>query len=304
MTAATSGDLEALNRIQDLDSEIAKLDKEIQDQINEQWRDDVKDYIAEQVDELDKQSDKLDEQLQVMKDQLAATQKTNEELLKGESGYAMVHALMAGDTVKIGNNDVDLNTIMQRLADESGDSSRYGYNYETATWQQDLSNALVSVGNLEKLNDLATGNFSLQNGVIVLGNGSRLDLSTLMGRQPMNDYNSQLLDNQGTMLSAASLGLGKVYGTASALTNPDMMNKIITQQAALNENLSRLLDKSSNVTVGNLLNIEGDITEDVLPKIRQVITQMTPEALSKLWDKSISAGFSRAGVTGKSKWYK
>jgi hypothetical protein len=303
LTAAASGDLEALSRIQDLDSEIAKLDKELQEELDKQWREDIKDYIGEQVEALDKQSDKLDEQLDVMKKQLEAAQKTNEELLKGENGYAMVHALMAGNTVKIGNNEVDLNTMMQKLADESGDSSRYGYAYESASWQKDLGLALASVANLDALNSLATGNFSLQNGVIVLGDGSTLDLNNLSGRQPLNTFNQPLSPN-GNFVSATGL-LGAITGMQNGIaSNPEIYENLMKQQTELNNNINRLLEKSTDVVIDNLLNIEGDVTEDVIPKIRQAIDKYAPAAVQELFNRSVSTGFSRNGVTGKSKWIK
>jgi hypothetical protein len=87
-------------------------------------------------------------------------------------------------------------------------------------------------------------------------------------------------------------------------SNPEIYENLMKQQTELNNNINRLLEKSTDVVIDNLLNIEGDVTEDVIPKIRQAIDKYAPAAVQELFNRSVSTGFSRNGVTGKSKWIK
>jgi len=282
LAAAASGDLEALSKVEELDKEIADIDKDIQEEATKQIRDMLKDYIAKQEDDLDKQADKIDEEIDLMKQQLEEAQKMNEELLKGESGMALVHALMNGEPVKLNGQEVDLNTIRTSVDTENGNAFSYGYENETSEWQENLTKSLAAVANLESLNELAQGNFTLQNGNILLSNGHSFDTSMLSTTNPNSIVNGLIpvdpnllpiapLANGETIMS--SLGIGKTL-----FDNSEVIKKM--------GDIQKSIDNNNNPPVltiqGNLLNVEGNVVEDTIPMINDIVAKQIPNALMSL----------------------
>ncbi len=280
LAAASSGDLEALNRVKTLDEEIAQLDKEMQDDMEQRWRDDIKDYISDQMDELEKQSDKLDEQIDILNKQLEQEKLTNEELLKGESGYAAVHALMAGESVKIGGKDVDYDTMRNAVNTNSGITASYGYTQQTAEEAQQLKDAVMSLANLKSLDELAQGNFTLENGTIILADGSILDLNAL-ARNSMSDSQATATPNFVSASTIGALATGAV-GNLPLTAQQIGISEVLDKTNEIAGTIAEVLKNPTSFTVDNLLNVEGNMDDEILPMVLSALKEQLPNLLANI----------------------
>lgn|GEM_PF-2246441 len=242
MSAAASGDLEAISKLEDINKDIADLDDEIQDEAIENYRDAMREGINDAKAELEKQSELLQQGVDAITKQADEAQRNSAtwaENIMSQYGYNGEFNLN-GSTYTIGS------LIAEML-------------------QNDNSN--LSVVDQRSLNDL-------QNQANTISTNGAFNATSLDWETNQNELNEDIVPL--TKQLAEDLSLNTSLVTVDEMVeklNLTEMPSLINSQNELLNNLEKMI--ASNEIgglhiAGNLINVEGSVTSETMPELRTI----------------------------------
>lgn len=319
LTAAASGDLEALSRVQDLDKELAAIDEELQEDIVKDIRDKFLEFIEQQAEDLDRQAELLEEQInkledikKTLEDQKDAIDKQYQNDLKnGIIGQQVNDFLRYGTPItidgrtfydiqemyKAGLNPGDLlKTSTQEKLENLTDTFEAAEDFFkhpdeiTAAIKEGTTEAFLALFGGDKFKTSNNNNFKAAKSTTSAAIGlSQAMLSTDENGNPQITLNPSI--------DAENQVVGYDFSILDGISTS--MNDNYAKQ---NELLMKIVDGVTNVipniNIEKAINVEGNIDKENVHKVQSAVT-----GFSDVLFNTIKKVNSSKGVSNQTKRY-